>query len=108
MDGSTLNGYGKDYKAAGRLAAAITAIASKDSDGDKYANADEIAVNVSPGSDKDDPTKKPAPSRVYTMEELKKLPSHTQFLLLNSTKSGDYYAEWPRACAWTRCSRTPA
>lgn len=93
-DGSTLNGYGKDYKAAGRTAAAVTAIAGKDSDADSYSNAAEIASGHFPGSASDDPTKKPAPSRVYSLDQIKKLASHSQFMLMNSTKSGDYYAEY--------------
>lgn len=91
---STLNAYGLDYKNAGRNAAAIKAIENLDSDGDGYSNKIEIAANRYPGDAKDDPTKVPAPSKVFTRGQLEKMPQHAQFMLMNTTKSGDYYAEY--------------
>lgn len=90
----TLNPYGRDYLKNGRNEAAIKAIDSKDSDGDGYSNKSEIEAVRFPGNKEDDPTKKTAPSRVYTREQLEALPQHTQFLLMNTSKSGDSYAEY--------------
>lgn len=91
---TTLNGYGQAYLANGRNAAAVTAIAAEDSDGDTYSNAAEIAALRYPGSAADDPTKVPAPSRVYTRAQLEALGQHTQFLLMNTSRSGDSYAQY--------------
>ncbi|MEJ2639344.1 MAG: hypothetical protein P8010_07190 [Desulfosarcinaceae bacterium] len=90
----TLNQYGKDYFTAGRNAAAITAIDTQDSDGDGYSNADEIAADRFPGNAEDDPSKTPAPAHVYTKAQLQALGAHTEFLLMNTSRSGDYYAEY--------------
>lgn len=91
---TTLNRYGIDYLTNGRNVGALTAIAGLDSDGDGFSNADEIAAVRYPGSADDDPTKTPAPFRVYARAELEALPRHTQFMLMNTTKSGDSYAEY--------------
>ena len=107
----TLNPYGLAYLNAGRNADAIKAIEALDSDGDGYSNKAEIAAGRYPGDSKDDPTKVTAPSKVYTRDELekmlnhthpkmrgcdhhKKMQPHTQFLLMNASKSDDYYAEY--------------
>lgn len=90
----TLNGYGMDYRDHGRNADALNAIANLDSDGDGYSNADEIAARRYPGEAKDDPSKVQAASRVFTLEELEGMPQHAQFLLMNTSKSGDFYAEY--------------
>jgi len=90
----TLNPYGLDYLDAGRDAAAVAAIASHDSDGDGFSNADEIAAVRFPGDPNDDPTKVTAPSRVYTLAEVDAMPAHAQFMLMNTHKSGDYYGEY--------------
>ncbi len=90
----TLNPYGMDYLVNGRNQAAIVAIAEKDSDGDGYSNAVEIAAIRYPGTAKDDPTKVPAPSRVYTMAQLEAMTRHTQFMLMNTSRSGDFYVEY--------------
>lgn len=91
---STLNGYGRDYLANGRDSAALALIADLNSDGDGYSNADEIAALRYPGDADDDPTKVTAPYRVFSREELEALPQHTQFMLMNTHKSGDFYAEY--------------
>jgi hypothetical protein len=91
---ATLNPYGLDYMLAGRSAAAVQAIASLDSDGDAYTNADEIAAVRYPGDKADDPTKVTAPYRVFTREQLLNKPQHSQFLLMNASKSDDYYAQY--------------
>ena len=91
---ATLNEYGAAYNDNGRNAAAIRRIKKLDSDGDGFSNDAEIKAGRFPGDASDDPTKVYAPSVVYTREELEALPQHTQFMLMNTTKSGDSYAEY--------------
>ncbi len=90
----TMNPYGAAYGAAGRSAGALTSIEGRDSDGDGYTNRQEINAMSYPGDPTDDPTKIPAPSVTYTLRELEALPSHRQFLLMNTSRSGDWYAEY--------------
>ncbi|MBN2372908.1 hypothetical protein JXL19_03850 [bacterium] len=92
--GYTVNNYGRDYYWAGRNAAAITAIDNFDSDDDGFTNKEEIEAGRFPGNTKDDPTKKIAPYRIYTRSELEAMPQHTQFLMMNTSRSGDFYAEY--------------
>ena len=70
------------------------AIKNMDSDGDTFSNDAEIQADRFPGDATDDPTKVPAPFRVYTRAQLEAMGSHTQFLLMNTSRSGDYYAEY--------------
>ena len=91
---STLNSYGTAYLAYGRSAEAIAAMAGLDSDGDGYTNGEEIAATRYPGDPKDDPTKVPAPYRVLSRDDLEKMPQHSQFLLMNASKSTDTYSEY--------------
>jgi hypothetical protein len=51
-----LNSYGKDYKQAGRNAAAFSSIEAKDSDGDGYTNLQEIQAGTKPYDAADKPT----------------------------------------------------
>ena len=90
----TMNVYGKAYHDNGRNEAAITAIADLDSDGDGYTNGQEIQANRFPGDPDDDPSKVTAPYRIYTREQLEQMSQHTQFLLMNTSRSGDFYAEY--------------
>ncbi len=90
----TLNPYGMAYKTAGRSSAAVQAIENLDSDGDGYSNKEEIAAIRYPGDPNDDPTKVPAPFRVFTREQLEQMPQHTQFLLMNTSKSVDSYTQY--------------
>jgi len=90
----TLNTYGKDYLVNGRNAAAITAIDDLDSDGDGHSNKTEIQATRFPGNAADDPAKKTAPFRVYAKAQLEAMAQHTQFLLMNTSRSGDFYAEY--------------
>ncbi|MRR59134.1 MAG: hypothetical protein EG824_13110 [Deltaproteobacteria bacterium] len=90
----TLNDYGKDYLAKGRSEAALREIESVDSDGDLYSNIVEIQAIRYPGDVKDDPSKVIASHRIYTKAQLEAMPQHTQFMLMNTTKSGDYYTEY--------------
>jgi hypothetical protein len=91
---STMNAYGKAYHDNGRNVAAIRAIENIDSDEDGYSNIQEIDAARYPGNDADDPGKITAPFRIYTKAQLKALGTHTQFLLMNTSRSGDYYAEY--------------
>jgi hypothetical protein len=91
---NTLNNYGKNYLANGRNEAALTAIANSDSDGDGFTNLVEINALRYPGDANDNPTKLPPPYRIYTKTEIKSLPQHSQFLLMNTSRSGDFYAEY--------------
>jgi len=91
---ATLNPYGKDFRAHGRDENAFRAIEELDSDGDSFSNTEEIAAVRFPGDPNDDPAKVPAPYRVYDRGQLETMPQHTQFLLMNTHKSGDYYAEY--------------
>ncbi len=90
----TMNSYGKAYKDNGRSAAAISRIDLFDSDGDNSINRDEILANSFPGNEKDTPFLTMAPSKVYSKAQLEELPQHTQFMLMNTSRSGDFYAEY--------------
>ncbi len=90
----TLNEYGQDYLAYGSSPEAIENIDKLDSDGDGFTNTEEIDTLRFPGNAADDPTKVAAPFRVLSLEDLEELPRHTQFMLMNTTKSGDYYAQY--------------
>ena len=90
----TMNSYGKAYHDNGRSTTAITAIEALDSDGDGYVNLEEITANRFPGDVSDDPSQVAAPFRIYTKAQLEALGEHTQFLLMNTSRSGDYYAEY--------------
>jgi hypothetical protein len=91
---TTINAYGHDYQTNGRSTSAIEAIKNLDSDGDTFSNEVEIEADRFPGNSTDDPTKVPAPFRVYTRAQLEAMGTHTQFLLMNTSRSGDYYAEY--------------
>jgi len=82
---ATLNGYGLDYKKAGRAFEAFAAIAGLDSDADGHRNGAEIADLRNPG----DPASRPglplAPTMSFGWDEIRKLPVHSQFMLMNKT-----------------------
>ena len=88
---NTLNAYGLAYRTAGSSQTAINTIKTVDSDGDGYTNDAEILAGTYPGDANDDPTKVAAPARVYTRGQLAAMTQHTQFMLMNTTKSGDSY-----------------
>jgi len=90
----TINPYGKAFHDAGRNATAIKAIENIDSDGDGFSNKYEIDADRFPGNVLDDPTKVPAPFKVFSKTDLKAMPKHTEFLLMNTSRSGDFYAEY--------------
>ncbi|MGZ3537479.1 MAG: GEGP motif-containing diheme protein [Thermodesulfobacteriota bacterium] len=89
-----LNPYGTDYKNAGRTQQALHTIEAIDSDGDGYSNVDEIFALTSPGNSNDNPALLPATTVVLNLKNVKKLPKHKQFLLLNAMKSQDFYATY--------------
>lgn len=90
----TLNPYGMDYRNSGRNAAAMAAIEPLDSDADGFVNIDEIMALRYPGNAQDDPTKVTAPYRVYNKSDLQLMTQHSQFLLMNTHKSADFYAQY--------------
>ncbi|MEW6077097.1 MAG: GEGP motif-containing diheme protein [Thermodesulfobacteriota bacterium] len=90
----TLNAYGMAYFTGGRDAEAVTNIEGLDSDGDTFTNIAEINANRYPGDATDDPSKITAPFRVYTRAQLEALSQHTQFLLMNASRSQDNYVQY--------------
>jgi len=82
---ATLNAYGLDYKRAGRDPAAFAAIDGRDSDGDGTPNGVEVADLRKPG----DPASRPglplAPAIVLGWDEIRALPVHSQFMLMNKS-----------------------
>lgn len=91
---ATLNSYGEAFNYAGKDKAALNAIRSEDADGDGFSNEEEMAALRFPGDENDDPTKVTAPYRVYTRAQLESMHQHTQMMLMNTHKSGDFYAEY--------------
>jgi hypothetical protein len=89
-----LNYYGEAYKNAGRGEDAIRNIEVLDSDGDGYNNLAEISKLFFPGDPTDNPKLLPAQTVVMNMERILKLPDYSQYLLGNTTKSGDQYARY--------------
>jgi hypothetical protein len=90
----TINVYGTDYKTAGRNAAAVTSIDTLDSDGDGYTNSEEVAAGTFPGNENDHPGLTAAPSKVYTKSQLEAMDQHTQFMLMNASRSDDNYVQY--------------
>jgi len=91
---NTMNEYGVDYKAAGRNETAVTSINTLDSDGDGYTNGEEINAGAFPGNADDHPGLTPAPSKIYTKSQLEAMDQHTQFMLMNASRSNDKYTEY--------------
>lgn len=90
----TLNSYGMDYLTSGRDDDAVRAIDTVDSDGDGHTNAEEIAADRFPGNADDHPGQVVAPHRVYTKAQLEAMDQHTQFMMMNTSRSGDSYARF--------------
>lgn len=88
----TLNSYGRDFNIHGKDADALTNIENLDSDGDGFSNKDEILAIRYPGDETDDPTLVPAPYQVFDRAQMERWPGHEQLLLMNTHKSGDFYA----------------
>lgn len=81
----TLNPYGLAYKRQGRTADALAAIAMLDSDGDTFSNAEEIADLRYPGDSASKPGQPMAPIVTLNWSAIRKLPRHSQFILMNTT-----------------------
>lgn len=82
----TLNPFGRDYLAAGRSGDALASIGEKDSDGDGFSNDEELKGQRYPGSGLSMPGQAVATILTVTLEELRALPSHSQFMLVNATQ----------------------
>lgn len=91
---STLNSYGEAFNSHGKNVEALTAIDGLDSDDDGFTNGEEIAALRYPGDATDDPTKVAAPYKVFSLAQLEMMPAHSQIMLMNTHKSGDFYAEY--------------
>ncbi|MDZ4063043.1 MAG: GEGP motif-containing diheme protein, partial [Coriobacteriia bacterium] len=91
----TLNPFGLAYLSAGRSVDALRTISAEDSDGDGFNNQEEIDALKYPGDPASKPGQPVAPFRLFGMEELESLESHSQFLLANSHKQQfDNYASY--------------
>jgi hypothetical protein len=100
---ATLNAFGAPYLAAGRDAAAIRALAGKDSDGDGFSNDVELHGGTNPGEAASNPDAAVAPFRTYTVAALRALaPVIQQTVFVNTTKSrsGDSYGVYRGQSAW--------
>ena len=82
----TLNAYGLVYKLKGRNGEALSEIADLDSDGDGYANAAEIREIRYPGDSTSRPGQPLAPAVTLGWDQIRSLPRHTQFMLMNTTQ----------------------
>jgi hypothetical protein len=82
----TLNGYGNDYKQAGRAFEAFAAIDARDSDGDGTRNGVEIADKRNPGDAASRPGLPQAATIIFGWDEIRDLPVQAQFMLMNTTK----------------------
>jgi len=93
-----LNVYGLDYQKSaseyGRTSEAIKSIGKLDSDSDKFTNEEEIIGLTFPGDANDHPGLNKPPVVKLSREDILSLPSYEQFMLMNSRKSNDYYAEY--------------
>jgi hypothetical protein len=82
----TLNAFGIDYLDAGRSAGALRGIGQVDSDGDGFSNDEELRVLRFPGSERSRPGQAVAPVLSITLDELKAIPPHSQFVLANTSR----------------------
>jgi hypothetical protein len=91
----TLNEYGKAYDNAGSSEQALREIEDQDSDGDGYSNKDEIGELKYPGNETSMPGQPWAPIETFTINDLKSMTAHEEFLLVNSHKQEfDFYATY--------------
>jgi hypothetical protein len=91
---STLNAFGLGYENAGRTVEALAEIAKIDSDGDGFANETEINALRYPGDAASRPGQTRAPFVTLSWETIHRLPSRSQFMLMNAAKepTDDYVA----------------
>ena len=91
----SLNSYGKTYVSAGGVQQAIHDIAPLDSDGDGYSNDAEVKQGHFPGDAASYPANPPCPYRTLSLDRIRAMPAHTQFLLVNPTRQRyAYYASY--------------
>jgi hypothetical protein len=91
----TLNPFGLAYSKAGRDIAAIRGLANRDSDGDRFSNQAEIEDLRYPGSAESMPGQPRAKTVILDVDDLRAMPAHTQFLLVNSHRQRmDSYASY--------------
>ena len=91
----TLNAFGLAYEKAGRTVEVLAKIAQLDADGDGFSNAAEIAELRYPGDARSRPGQPLAPVAMLSEDDLRKLPAHTQFMLMNASKeSTDDYVSY--------------
>ena len=90
----TLNAYGIDFNQAGRSKEAVESIRETDSDKDGVTNDAEIKALCYPGEASSKPGLPDSKSKNLSAADLKKMPGHTQFLLMNASKHTDYYATY--------------
>lgn len=88
-----LNQFAVDFLKAGRNVGAFAAIGGLDSDHDGYPNAEEIRQLTNPGSAADHPGLKQPPAVTLSPERIRSLSGIEQFMLMNTTKSGDFHAD---------------
>jgi len=81
----TLNQFGLDYLNHGRDVAAFGKIAAIDSDQDGVANDTEIKAGRFPGSGSSWPGQPLAPTITLTLNQVKAMTQHPEFLLLNAS-----------------------
>jgi len=84
--GDTLNAFGLAYRNAGRNVEALGAIAGLDSDRDGFADAEEIAALRFPGDPASRPGQPLAVTRTLSRDDVARLPSHSQFMLMNTPR----------------------
>jgi hypothetical protein len=91
----TLNQFGLDYLDHGRSVAAFIAIAAIDSDNDNALNDAEIKSGRFPGSAASKPGQPLGPTFTLTLDQVKAMTQHPEFLLLNANKQQyDFYASY--------------
>jgi hypothetical protein len=81
----TLNPYGIEYKRKGRTLKALAAISNLDSDGDGFANAEEIDDMRNPGDAASKPGQPMSPIKKISWNDIRALPRHDQFMLMNAS-----------------------
>ncbi len=82
------------YKEGGCNVDAVNAIATLNSDGDGYTDAVEIAANRFPGDLNDDHESDGPLEGSHQREQLLKMPQRSQFMLMNTHKSEDFYTKY--------------
>lgn len=96
----TLNSFGLAYLEAGRSTEAFAAISGLDADGDGFSNEQEILAGYLPGDKNDSPEVKTATAVVYNKDKMYRLPRTSQFMVLDTSKFGDYYAVYTGVKIW--------